>query len=80
MTMKQAMRTFLGMMLRTRAMRALHRTSTKMTAAPMPRPSEADLVTARVGQRPSTSRKGGISFHRPLVNSLIMDDMDGPPG
>ena len=60
--MKQAMRTFLGMMPRTMEMSMLDSTRTKMTAAPMPSPLLAELVTAKVGQRPSTSRKGGRSM------------------
>ena len=72
MAMKQAIRTFLGMRLRTREMMTLLRVSTKMTAAPIPRPFSAVLVTARTGHSPSTSRKGGSSFHKPLVNSCIM--------
>ena len=66
MTMKQAMRTFLGMMLRTMEINILESTSTKITARPMPRPLSAELVTARVGQSPSTRRKGGNSFQSPL--------------
>ena len=66
MAMKQAMRTFLGMMLRTSEMMTLDRASTKMTAAPMPRPFSALVVTARVGHRPSTMTSVGFSFQTPL--------------
>ncbi len=48
----------------------LERTRTKVVANPIPKPFSAMVVTASVGQRPKTKRKGGSSCQNPLVNSL----------
>lgn len=48
----------------------LEHTSTIIAAAPMPRALSTEVVTASVGQVPSTSRNTGFSLIRPLVNSL----------
>src|SRR6218665_1845131 len=66
------MRTFLGIRLRTSEMMTLDKKSTKITAMPIPKPLLADLVTASNGHSPRTSLNGGISLHRPLLNSFHM--------
>ena len=71
MTMiKQAIRIFEGMTLRSMDTRMLEQTSTKVAARPIPRLFSSDVVTARVGHMPSTRRKMGFSFQRPFTSSL----------
>ena len=69
-TIKAGMRTWSGMNLRKREMAMLEHTSTNVAAAPMPRPFSALVVTARVGQVPSTRRKVGFSGMMPLNKTV----------
>ena len=66
-TMKAGMRTLSGIKLRSREITALEPSSTKVAAAPMPRPLMALVVTASVGQVPSTRRKVGFSVSTPFI-------------
>ena len=67
MVMKAGRRTLSGMTLRRADTATLEPMSTKVAARPMPRPLEAMVVMARVGQVPSTRRREGFSLSRPLV-------------
>lgn len=58
------------MILRSAEMAMLEHTSTNVAARPMPRPLTASVVTASVGQVPSTRRSDGFSFKRPLENTF----------
>ena len=66
---KHAILTLDGITFRNEETSILEQTKTKAVASPIPIPFSTVVVTASTGQRPSTSRKGGISFHRPLTNS-----------
>ena len=67
MTIKAGMRTLSGITLRRAEMAMLLPSSTKVAAAPMPRPLMALVVTASVGQVPSTRRKVGFSVSTPFI-------------
>jgi len=73
MMMKQAIRTLAGMTFLSRLTRILEQSSTKVVANPMPMPFFMEVVTPSTGQSPRTSRNGGTSFQRPLVNSEAND-------
>ena len=60
-------RTLSGMILRRAEMAMFEQIRTNVAATPMPRPLTARVVTARVGQVPSTRRREGFSFRRPFV-------------
>ena len=64
-------RTLSGMTLRSAEITAFEQTSTTSAATPMPSPFNAAVVTASVGQVPSTSRNTGFSTSMPLVNSFV---------
>ena len=60
-------RTLSGITLRSAEMAMLEPISTNVAARPMPMPFVATVVTASVGQVPSTRRSEGFSLSRPLV-------------
>ena len=70
MVMKAGIRTLSGIKLRSNDITALEHTSTIVAATPIPMPFIAAVVTARVGQVPSTSRKTGFSLIMPFVKTL----------
>ena len=70
------MRTLSGIKLRSNDITALEQTSTIVAAMPIPKPFTAAVVTARVGQVPSTNRKTGFSLMMPFVNMLKFFDFD----
>jgi hypothetical protein len=77
-TIKDAMRTWPGMYLLNRETNRLENRSTKVVARPMPMPLMPEVVTASTGHSPKTSLKGGMVFHRPLVNSYWSDIRRSP--
>src|SRR3989339_1593151 len=70
-TIKQGMRIWSGITLRTEEIIILEQTKTKVAANPIPMAFLTEVETARVGHNPSTSPKVGFSIIIPLVNSLI---------
>ena len=65
------MRTCLGMKLRISDMSSPDMTSTNMTETPMAKQLMTLLVTARVGQVPSTMTNTGFSFQNPRSSTSI---------
>ncbi len=58
-----------GIIFRNIEIKILDMTRTKVVAIPIPTPFIADVVTARVGHIPRTSRNSGISSHSPRRKS-----------
>ena len=69
-TMKQAIRTSLGMILRSSAMKMLERVRMIRTDTPMPRPLKNDVVMAMVEHIPSSCTSTGFWVIRPSLNCL----------
>ena len=67
--MYAGIRTLSGMNFRSAEITALEQISTAVAATPMPMALNAEVVTARVGQVPSTRQRTGFSFTIPFVNS-----------
>ena len=65
MSTNAGMRTLSGMTFRKRETNTLEQISTNVTAAPMPIPFIASVVSASVGQVPSTSLKVGFEVITP---------------
>jgi hypothetical protein len=72
------MRTFLGMKFRSSETSTLEQTSTKVAAMPMPETVLAEVVTARVGQRPSTSLEGRQYLPK-AFGEFLHNDIGGLP-
>src|SRR5210317_81118 len=68
-TIKDGIRTFAGITLRRDDTTIFEQTRTKVVASPIPRPFSALVVTARAGQRPSSSRNTALFCHKALSNS-----------
>ena len=70
-TMKQGMRTSLGMKRRNSAMMAFEQVSTTITAALMATALFKPVVTASVGQRPTARTKTAFRSNSPFENSSL---------
>ncbi|MPM61804.1 hypothetical protein SDC9_108667 [bioreactor metagenome] len=70
-TMYAGMRTLLGIKLRKAEMTRLDPSSTRVAARPIPMPFVTLVVTAMIGQVPSTRRKTGFSLNIPLTNTPL---------
>ena len=70
MVMYAGIRTLSGIILRHAEITKLEQIRTTVAAAPIPKALIALVLTAKVGQVPSTKRKTGFSFKIPFVSSL----------
>ena len=75
--MNAGIRTRSGMTFRKREMTIFDPSRTKVAAIPIPTPFSAEVVTASVGQSPSTTRKMGFSLQSPFMNSAEAAGADG---
>ena len=67
MVINAGMRTLSGIILRSSEIARFEHTSTSVAERPIPMPFIAAVVTANVGQVPSTSRRVGFSLMSPFV-------------
>ena len=76
---KQGIRTLSGMTLRSKDTSAFEHTRTKVAASPIPKPLNALVVTASVGQVPRTSLNTGFDVIMPFVKIFDFDGFIMPP-